>query len=525
MDSPATFVEAHVARVAPLLREEALEEWNAAATGEPEHDEKAAAVRARIMRIYADPVALATVRALRNEVGSNDPDLARQLKLLQDSFTKGQQDDATIDEITRMQKETEAAFNTFRGSFEGEPRSDNDLAKVLMTETNSERLQDAWETTKQIGPVISDKILELARWRNTASRHGGYANHFAKNLELNEIDETRLFEVFDELERLTTEPYRQAKAELDAILAERYSVPVSSLRPWHYHDPFFQRPPRVGAVNVDKFFAGRSLEEIAIRTFDGIGMDLRSVIARSDLYARPKKYQHAFCVDFDREGDIRMMCSLESDERWMETLLHELGHGAYDTYLDPTLPFLLRRPAHTLSTEAIAMLVGRLALDGEWLARIVGLSAEEVAAVTPFIRARQRLGMLIFVRWVLVVVTFERAMYGDPDRDLNTLWWDLVERFQMVPRPEGRDAPDWAAKIHLALYPVYYQNYMLGELMASQLSRTIVSRFGGLIETPAAGKFLIDEVFRRGTRADWDTTLEQITGERLTARYFAEEFV
>ena len=33
-----------------------------------------------------------------------------------------------------------------------------------------------------------------------------------------------------------------------------------------------------------------------------------------------------------------------------------------------------------------------------------------------------RLGMLIFVRWVLVVVNFERAMYQNPDRDLNTLW-------------------------------------------------------------------------------------------------------
>jgi peptidyl-dipeptidase A len=171
------------------------------------------------------------------------------------------------------------------------------------------------------------------------------------------------------------------------------------------------------------------------------------------------------------------------------------------------------------------MLMGRLALNAEWLTRIAGVPEAEVAAVAPHLRARQRLGMLIFVRWVLVVVNFERAMYQDPERDLNLLWWDLVERFQLVPRPEGRHAPDWAAKIHLALYPVYYQNYMLGELMASQLSRTMTARFGGLIDRPAAGRFLIDELFHRGARNDWDTTVEQITGERLTARYFAEEFV
>jgi peptidyl-dipeptidase A len=209
----------------------------------------------------------------------------------------------------------------------------------------------------------------------------------------------------------------------------------------------------------------------------------------------------------------------------METLLHELGHGVYDTHLDPTLPFLLRRPAHTLSTEAIAMLMGRLVLDPAWLTEVAGVPSAEVAAVASHVHARQRLGMLIFVRWVLVVVNFERALYQNPEQDLNTLWWDLVERYQMVPRPEGRNQPDWAAKIHLALYPVYYQNYMLGELMASQLDRTIAARYGRLIDSPEAGQFLMRELFRRGAIADWDITLEQVTGERLTARYFAEDFV
>ena len=40
-------------------------------------------------------------------------------------------------------------------------------------------------------------------------------------------------------------------------------------------------------------------------------------------------------------------------------------------------------------------------------------------------------------------------MYGNPDQDLNKLWWDLVEKYQEIRRPEGRDAPDYAAKIHI----------------------------------------------------------------------------
>src|SRR5438477_3115207 len=114
------------------------------------------------------------------------PVVAHQNNLLHESFDKRQQDEATNDEITRLQKETESTFNTFRASFEGMARSDNELAQILMTETKSERLKTAWEASKQIGPLVVGKVLELARLRNSAARRGGFADHYAKNLELNE---------------------------------------------------------------------------------------------------------------------------------------------------------------------------------------------------------------------------------------------------------------------------------------------------------------------------------------------------
>ena len=61
--------------------------------------------------------------------------------------------------------------------------------------------------------------------------------------------------------------------------------------------------------------------------------------------------------------------------------------------------------------------------------------------------------------------------------------------------------------------------------MASQLNRTIALGFGRLIDTPAAGRFLIDGLFRRGATVDWDTALEEVTGERLSPQFFAEDFV
>mgnify|MGYP002063026283 CR=1 FL=1 len=82
----------------------------------------------------------------------------------------------------------------------------------------------------------------------------------------------------------------------------------------------------------------------------------------------------------------------------------------------------------------------------------------------------------------------------DPEADLDTVWWDCVERYQLLQRPAGRRATDWAAKIHVALVPVYYHNYELGQLLASQLRRRLNRDAGGIVGRPEAGRWLIDRV-------------------------------
>jgi peptidyl-dipeptidase A len=130
------------------------------------------------------------------------------------------------------------------------------------------------------------------------------------------------------------------------------------------------------------------------------------------------------------------------------------------------------------------------------------------------------------------MMRFERDLYADPGRDLNTLWWDLVERYQLVPRPPGRHEPDWAAKIHIVSAPVYYHNYMLGELFASQLDHTIQTtvlnaRNGrrSMVNEPAVGTFLRDRVFRAGKRFRWDELVKRATGAPLAPDHFVEQFV
>ena len=116
----------------------------------------------------------------------------------------------------------------------------------------------------------------------------------------------------------------------------------------------------------------------------------------------------------------------------------------------------------------------------------------------------------------------ERRMYGDPEADLDTIWWDLVEKYQSLRRPEGRRAPDWAAKYHVALASVYYQNYELGHLVSAQLMDRINREAGGFVGRKTAGDWLKQRFFHPGAREDWAAHVASATDEPLNPRYFVE---
>ena len=106
---------------------------------------------------------------------------------------------------------------------------------------------------------------------------------------------------------------------------------------------------------------------------------------------------------------------------------------------------------------------------------------------------------------------------------------EIVQRYQGI--NFFRDKPDWASKIHLASSPVYYHNYLLGKILASQLNNYIVKNIlkEGDIRNPdysdkKVGSYLKEKIFNPGSRYRWNILVKKATGENLNPRYFVEEF-
>ncbi len=526
MPDPQTLVDALTARLRPL--EIAANEawWLASTAVSDEHERRRVATDIALRDALGDVHTFAEVRdaltMVRAEGTSGDPLVRRQLEVLYDRTLPHQVPADLRAALVELEAQLDATFNGFRGTIDGEQVDDNAISGILRESDDTDERCRAWEASKQVGAEVAERVTELARLRNRAAQHLGYRDHFALALATSELDETRLFATLDEVEAATSAPFAEWKAELDAAVSERFGVPVDELAPWHYDDPFFQDPPAAGAVNLDGWFQSADLEELTVRTYDGLGLDVRSAVERSDLTPRAGKSQHAFCIDVDHEGDVRVLSNNTPSEYWTGTMLHEFGHALYDLKVDPELPWLLRT-MHALTTEGIAMLFGRLVRDVEWLGAIAGVGDADLDDLAPQLAVARRANLLTFARWVLVMTHFERGLYADPEADHNARWWELVGRFQLISKPVGRDAPDWAAKLHVALAPVYYQNYLYGELVASQLQSTLLERAGGIVDRQAAGEILVEELFAPGMAVRWDELVERATGEPLSARFLAAE--
>jgi peptidyl-dipeptidase A len=520
-------IDGFTSRAEPLARRAALAQWQLATNADADAQRAAADAQVELARLYAEDATFAEAKEL-SEKTIDDPRLARGTHLLYLATLAYRRDPQTLERIVALETELEGVYSTYRGELDGEAVSENKIREVLRTEKDGERRRRAWEASKGIGPLAAPKILELVGLRNQVARSLGFRDWFAMALFTEELDEKWLFALLDDLDARTLAPFSAEKAHIDEEASARLGVSSSDLYPWHYQDVFFQEAPTTGESSLDGLLEGSDVMVMAGSFYEdlGFGPDVAQILAKSDLYPRDKKSQHAFCTDIDRAGDVRILCNVEPSERWLETMLHELGHGIYDLGIDRSLPWGLRQPAHIFTTEAIAMLMGRRSRDPEFLGRYVRARSDEEQAMD---RSLMRRRMLMLVRWVNVMTRFERELYAEPTKDaeaLGKLWWDLVERYQLVRRPHGSRPYDWATKIHVALAPVYYQNYLLGELAASQIEAAVSEMTGTpLTGNPDAAAFLRERWFKPGASLRWDELVTQATGAPLGADRFLADFV
>jgi len=526
------FVQKYENEVKPIYRDMCNAYFTASISGSEEDYKRSAELELELTKIYTNKDDFEFLKKAKESGQIKDEILARELDILYNSYLSNQADPAMLEEMINMSTEIDRQFSTYRATVKGKQVTDNDIEVILSTSTSSAEVEEAWVEVKKLGPIVSDDIIALVKKRNELAKSLGFNNYHEMSLKLSDQDPEEISKIFDELDELTKQSFIELKSEIDDYLAKKFNIKKEDLRPWHYQNRFFQEAPKMYEIDLDAYYKDQDIEKITIEYYKSIGMDITDMISKSDLYEKEGKNQHAYCIDIDKAGDIRVLCNIKPNYNWMNTMLHEFGHAVYDKYIDRELPFALIDPAHTFTTEAIAMMFGRLGSNAQWMQDMLEISDKEKEKIRELGFKSLRLEQLVFSRWTQVMYRFEKLMYENPDQDLNKLWWDLVEEYQMIKRPEGRDMPDWATKTHIATSPCYYHNYLLGELLASQLNYYISTNIcksndfnnQSFYNNKEVGEFLIEKIFKPGAKWHWNVMIKNATGEELTAKYYALQF-
>lgn len=526
------FVADHEKKLRPLEIAAGEAWWTANISGKDEDFKKKEETQNKIDAALADPATFKELKAIKDAGKIDDPITARAIDVLYLTYLEKQVDPALLKQIVAKANAVEKKFNAFRAKVDGKEMTENQVRTELKNSHSSKYRQAVWEASKGVGPVLEADLKDLVKLRNEAAVKLGFKNFHDMQLTLNEQNGDDLIKLFDDLDQLTREPFQAAKKEIDAKLAANCNVKPEELMPWHYHDPFFQQTPSVFTADLDIPYKKQDLVQTASKFYNGIGLPIDDVIARSDLKEKKGKNPHAFCTDIDRAGDVRVLGNVDQNEYWMSTLLHEFGHSVYSSKNIPKeLPYVLRTEAHILTTEGVAMMFERLAKRRSWLEKM-NIAVADPKKFDEAADKTMRYQLLIFSRWCQVMLRFEKGMYENPEQDLNKLWWDLVEKYQMVKRPKNRNEPDYASKIHIVSAPAYYHNYMMGEMFASQVHHAITKELynGGdpngvvYINNKKVGEFMKKKVFEPGRTLTWNGLTKHATGEPLNAKAFAADF-
>src|SRR3989475_8626456 len=229
------FIAEHEARIRPLERQVNLTWWNANVSGKDADFKAKEAAQNKLDEALADQKPFAELKSIK--AGKlRDRLLARQIDVLYLMYLEKQVEPALLKKITAKANAIEQAFNVFRAKVADKAMTDSEVRKVLKESKDSAQRKTVWEASKAVGALVEKDLKELVGLRNQAARKLGFRDYHVMQLYLNEQTQEQVLALFDRLDELTREPFRRAKAEIDARLAQNCGIAVDEFRSWHYHD-------------------------------------------------------------------------------------------------------------------------------------------------------------------------------------------------------------------------------------------------------------------------------------------------
>lgn len=422
-----------------------------------------------------------------------EPLLARRLVVWQRAFQGAKV--SARPEIRALVNEISDAIVAFRYQVQGQEYDLGAVRHILRVEKDRERRRAAWLSFAPLSEKLAERTRELFRLRNAAARAEGFESYAHMQIAAQGLELEQVKGILEELARASDPAYRRV---LEAG-AERHGL--AEIEPWDIKflldgegglpKRYFPRSGILGRLEEWGAVHGVDLKELGIQVYF---MDIP---------------YNGLCMGISRR-DIRILGNPSDGHNYYKTSFHELGHALHAAYSDPGSYILRREPS--VFGEGMAEMMGYTVNDPGWLAH-VGLTPEEIAAA-----GRDGMGpWFAYLRQRSAHALFEYQAYANPDGDLDQINAEVEARvlgcrFDATPR--------WASEPNAwySRYPVYWQNYVLADVIASQIHHDLRSRFGSVWGSREAVAYMREQYWAPGGAVEWQEKLVRGTGSALSTK-------
>ncbi len=394
-----------------------------------------------------------------------------------------------------LKQELDEVIETFKAYNSAEvEETDKDYEKVSNLEKKVQLKANKFEKPEGVEyrDYISKDIVKLVKARNVYAKKNGYANFYEMKLAEQGKDSKQVDEMFEKITNATNDIEKNQKG-----ISKETEKLISS---------------RLGKNNI---------LGLCTDVYKDMGWNIMEMpITKFDLFPRQNKINSRQTNNVDPNKDVRVLADLNLKDNPLyaiSTLMHELGHAVHYSSFGENLPNNQKTIASETLDEGVALLMGGLMEKEGTISKVLDLpekATKEIEEASLSSKADK-------IRSYIQVDRFEKAMYENPDQDLQKLWKDCGEKY----KNKNYSKLEWTDIDHFIHSPVYYHYYAEGEVVAEQLYNT-ASKNGTvkLTESKDTAKFFNNKIFKYGASKTEEEVLKSATGMTLDVDAYCKQF-
>ena len=381
-------------------------------------------------------------------------------------------------------------------------------AEIMELRNELEEMFEVSEDADKSKDDLGEKMLKLIELRNKKSVELGYDNYIHLTFETNGLGYDWFMNFIDEMDKSTYDSYKSLveKTKLENDLEE-----FGQMNAFQFIGQFY------GNNNPSELKVEGNIELVKI-SLSNIGINYDELPAKLVEEQLPPGI-----------GGQGLMINIPNDFRAVMTLgmgistwMHEMGHGLHGLYNSINSPILegyewIPGNANPSFAEGMAETLAWFTRNYEWQKKYTKLSDEEIKEKQEIVNKYAP----AFIRYHLFNFMRETELYLHPEKSYDNIQIELAKKYLLIESEEIRTQS--IENIVYVSYPLYLQNYLIADIVACQVHKTLEEKFG---ENYAFNKdvdaYLTKNFYSTGEYFDWNDRLINGTGKSLDIKAYLE---